>query len=653
MSLYDNSIEKDLFNMDETLYQSIDKIFSKEQKIAIHIFLQNEITKEMASFKDDLNKKFINYDNRMFTYVNDLENEIKDLIIKVNDLFIKTNTCLAKSDKIENVVQKIDKMNELLTSHDLRINNLIKDLSNACFKYDKIFINNLMLPGKIGDFCKYKNLREYLEYTFNQFLQFDNYNKKQGIVLKEFKDKIEHLDNDLSRQINALKQTNFDFMNLKIDELKRFQNQKITELKDDIQKTKIEFESNKINLKKEINDLNNSLNNENEKNGLKNITNEYDLLKSSLITIIKYINQLHNKKNINKNEITRSQINNLILNLINSHKKNSKNEDENIKGIINEMEGAKNTIKSRLKMRSLTNKSIRKFKEDEKKIKADSLGYNLSSKKLPTPKYFSSLNIISTQNADNINNKSINQNIKEENNTSSILSSKNSNKSSSIDYNSDSTNNFKEINENNNNDKNENNLLELIKNNEKNLSTVKDDLNNKIHILGEKMDEINNNIQKYFTKSQNKKKEKKLCLNLSKDNLNNSKNHQISLEEKNNMNDKFQFGSIPNQNNSYEFRNKINPKNAFYKNLMNTQNPSFYSIKRSIYKNYSFEKNKEKSIYDKFLLEKKKLEENENSVLIGNFLKPLKNGLINIPQVHPLKNKKIPLKVKKNNKNDV
>ena len=648
MSLYDNSIEKDLFNMDETLYQSIDKIFSKEQKIAIHIFLQNEITKEMASFKDDLNKKFINYDNRMFTYVNDLENEIKGITIKENDLFTKTNTCLAKNDKIDNLVQKIEKMNELLTSHDLRINNLIKDLSNACFKYDKIFLNNLMLPGKIGDFCKYKNLREYLEYTFNQFLQFDNYNKKQGIVLKEFKDKIEHLDNDLSRQINALKQTNFDFMNLKIDELKTFQNQKITELKDDIQKTKIEFESNKINFKKEINELNNSLNNENEKNDLKFITNEYDLLKSSLITIIKYINQLHNKKNINKNEITRSQINNLILNLINSHKKNSKNEDENIKGIINEMEGAKNTIKSRLKMRSLTNKSIRKFKEDEKKIKADSLGYNLSSKKLPTPKYFSSLNIISTQNADNINNKSINQNIKEENNTSSILSSKNSNKSSSIDYNSDSTNNFKEINENNNNDKNENNLLELIKNNEKNLSTVKDDLNNKIHILGEKMDEINNNIQKYFTKSQNKKKEKKLCLNLSKDNLNNSKNHQISLEEKNNMNDKFQFGSIPNQNNSYEFRNKIISKNAFYKNLMNTQNPSFYSIKRSIYKNYSFEKNKEKSIYDKFLLEKKKIEENESSILIGNFLKPLKNGLTNIPQIHPLKKKKIPIKMKKN-----
>jgi hypothetical protein len=73
-------------------------------------------------------------------------------------------------------------------------------------------------------------------------------------------------------------------------------------------------------LKKEINDLNNSLNNENEKNGLKNITNEYDLLKSSLITIIKYINQLHNKKNINQNEITKNQINKIISNLLNSNK---------------------------------------------------------------------------------------------------------------------------------------------------------------------------------------------------------------------------------------------------------------------------------------------------------------------------------------------
>ncbi len=647
MSLYENIIEKDIFNMDNNLYENIDKLFSKEQKIAIHIFLQNEITKEMASFKDDLNKKFINYDNRMFTYVNDLENEIKDLIIKVNDLFIKTNTCLAKSDKIENVVQKIDKMNELLTSHDLRINNLIKDLSNACFKYDKIYLNNLILPGKIGDFCKYKNLKEYLEYTFNQFLQFENYNKKQGIILKEFKDKIDNLDIDLSRQINALKQTNFDFMNLKIDELKRFQNQKITELKDDIQKTKIEFESNKINLKKEINDLNNSLNNENEKNGLKNITNEYDLLKSSLITIIKYINQLHNKKNINQNEITKNQINKIISNLLNSNKI-SKNKDDNIEGIINEITESKNTIKKRLKMRSLTNKSIRKFKEDEKKIKADSLGYHLSSNKLPTRKYFSSLNIISTENQANNNKKSINQNIEEENNSSSNFCSKNSQKSSSIDYNSESSNNFKEIDENNNIniDKNENNILELIKNNENNLNSIKEDLNNKIHVIDEKINEINNSMQKYFTKLQKKKKEKKLCLNLSKDNLINSKNNQLSFEEKNN-NDKLHFNSTPIQNNSYEFRNKLIP------HLMNTQNSSFYSIKRSMYKNSSFEKKKEKSIYDKFLLEKKKLEENENSVLIGNFLKPLKNGLINIPQVHPLKNKKIPLKVKKNNKNDV
>ena len=51
-------------------------------------------------------------------------------------------------------------MNELLTYHDVRINNLFKDLSNACFKYVQIFLNNLVIPGKIGDSCKNKNLKE-------------------------------------------------------------------------------------------------------------------------------------------------------------------------------------------------------------------------------------------------------------------------------------------------------------------------------------------------------------------------------------------------------------------------------------------------------------------------------------------------------------
>jgi len=45
----------------------------------------------------------------------------------------------------------------------LRLVNLQKDLSQLNEKYDKIFEENLIIPGTIGDFCKFKNMREYIE----------------------------------------------------------------------------------------------------------------------------------------------------------------------------------------------------------------------------------------------------------------------------------------------------------------------------------------------------------------------------------------------------------------------------------------------------------------------------------------------------------
>ena len=37
----------------------------------------------------------------------------------------------------------------------------MKDLSNAKFKYDKIFIENLTVPGYIGQASQYKNVGEF------------------------------------------------------------------------------------------------------------------------------------------------------------------------------------------------------------------------------------------------------------------------------------------------------------------------------------------------------------------------------------------------------------------------------------------------------------------------------------------------------------
>ena len=630
MSLEAYFNDENISNEKDPIYKSIDRLFSKEQKIVIHIFIQKEITKEMAIFKDELNKKFVNYDNRMFSYVNDLENHIKELIIKVGNLFEKSNIFLAKVDKIDNLGIKVDSMNELLTYHDVRINNLIKDLSNACFKYDKIFLNNLVIPGKIGDSCKYKNLKEYLEYTFNQFIQFENFIKKQVIVLKDYKEKIDNLDNNLSRQINTLKQTNFDFINLKIEEVKGAGKEKFAELNDLIQKNKIENDSNYMNVKKELNELNNlnKISLKKEDDEIKEILKDNNLIKKKFLALSSYIKDFRRKKNSNKTIQTLDKKNRIAYNLTKDIKSStSKAKDEQLEELIESIK--EDSKKSRKNMRSLTNKSIRKFKDEEKDIKKIENNFNASSTNLPVQNYFSRLSVLGTKN------KTINksfQNIEEEINASSNISSKGSHKTISIiEYDSECSNNFQE--ENNENTANienienienaesiDNNILIMIKKSEENIESIREETNNKLKYIEEKINSLNNiiillqknlfNLEK--EKEREKEKKKSLVLNKKKNKSDSKLFLSDSESKKSNINDKYQI-EIPFNN------TKIIPNFNFGKTEICTKNKllkkylSDSSLQSNENKKINVENNKKiiikgKSIYDKFLINKQKLE---------------------------------------------
>ena len=52
---------------------------------------------------------------------------------------------------------------EDIFTQKIGITNCEKNLDSATKKYDKIVIENLNVPGLIGNSCQYKNLREYIE----------------------------------------------------------------------------------------------------------------------------------------------------------------------------------------------------------------------------------------------------------------------------------------------------------------------------------------------------------------------------------------------------------------------------------------------------------------------------------------------------------
>ena len=125
-------------------------------------------------FKDELFKKFYEADNQLSTKQSLLKNE-NELKFKEYSLRIdKFNSRIDEIEKFTNInkvrLEKIDDMaatqreaSDKLITHGIKLNGLHKEIKESCSKYDKIYLENLFIPGIIGDHCRFKNNREYVE----------------------------------------------------------------------------------------------------------------------------------------------------------------------------------------------------------------------------------------------------------------------------------------------------------------------------------------------------------------------------------------------------------------------------------------------------------------------------------------------------------
>lgn len=96
----------------------------------------------------------------------DIENKLDNHNVKIESIQNETQINQNKIDKINDLVLFSKKTTDQIMSIDIKLNSLQKEFSNACYKYDKIYLDNLNVPGTIGDYCKYKNIREYIEVSF-------------------------------------------------------------------------------------------------------------------------------------------------------------------------------------------------------------------------------------------------------------------------------------------------------------------------------------------------------------------------------------------------------------------------------------------------------------------------------------------------------
>ena len=143
----------------------------------------------------------------------------KNININYNKIIDTQAKMQSELDKVKNYDSFSNNVNDKLISHEIRLNNFRDEFSKATQKYDKIYLDNLELPGFIGRCAKYKNCQIFFNEVIKNLGTLNQFREKNILDLKSYKEKLENIiksfnilvDNNNQAQIkyiNSLNQKN-------------------------------------------------------------------------------------------------------------------------------------------------------------------------------------------------------------------------------------------------------------------------------------------------------------------------------------------------------------------------------------------------------------------------------------------------------------
>ncbi len=156
-------------------------IFEQEDNEPDHVLPKGEnvklkdISLMMKNMAKTINLSLEGINNKFSSKILDLEKAQAEQFVKINSLNVNSNSEKENGDKVIDLIAFKKKANDQIISHECKLTQLQKDLSNATYKYDKMYLDNLIISGTIGDFCRFRNLKEYLEVIFLSFLFYNNF----------------------------------------------------------------------------------------------------------------------------------------------------------------------------------------------------------------------------------------------------------------------------------------------------------------------------------------------------------------------------------------------------------------------------------------------------------------------------------------------
>ena len=330
----DQTLDK---NAEQSIPESSEKKDSEDIDIEKLIpglpkFEKNYENKDMNAFKEDILNYLRDRDKCIYGLIKTYKEKMEKTESNYSDLTKRISNnysdILSSQAGINNRLDKLNsyesfstKTNDQLISHEIRINNLREDFHKSVQKYDKIYLDNLELPGYIGKYSKYKNCQVFFEEVIKELNKLNAYKEKNTLDLKAYKEKLEQniktfnalVDNNNKSQIkyiNDMFEKNYKECKSMIDTVE----ERITDMRIENSRYAVELIGKSINLTKEwdkiqnikeeiMHEFNDKIHefrivSNNTINSFTEFKTEFNLIKRKFFELAEFIKDVRFRKNL-------------------------------------------------------------------------------------------------------------------------------------------------------------------------------------------------------------------------------------------------------------------------------------------------------------------------------------------------------------------
>ena len=154
-------------------------------------FFQNDLLNDLKKLELQLNGRVASINQVLLTKMGEYDSKFSKVFENISGLISQIAERKFDNDRIEELLKMRNKFADQIIESQSRISIIDKSLENALFKYDKIILDNLNVPGLIGVGSKYKNCASYFKYIDNELKLTQKFKEDLTARLSAFHEKVD------------------------------------------------------------------------------------------------------------------------------------------------------------------------------------------------------------------------------------------------------------------------------------------------------------------------------------------------------------------------------------------------------------------------------------------------------------------------------